>query len=387
MTTSPSLHLVIYSQLHDSGGGRETWLGYFLPQIAQGAEFSAIHVYALQPRDDCTSLLKMMERLGIEAVLADVNPGQRGGPLSNVARFALKTYRAMQSRVRDGDIVLLIGTVAEGVVAWLGMCGLSRRTKWVTWLRSIHVGELATYRSGLLLFAARHIETRVLKQSNLVLANGEDTLTYYTRKFPALRDRVRLVPNAVDGARFRGLKRPSFSDRPLKIAYLGRLAKAKGFPDFTLAAERCGLADSQIEFHVWGGELPEPRSGGTIRCHGAFSPAQLPAVLAQVDAVVFLNRAAAGKAGGLSHSLLEVLASGRLAIAWENASHCQILDPNCAILVPEGDVTALAGAFRSLPQIEPHRLARIAREGELRSRRFSPEHHVHCFKMAMDSLA
>ncbi|MBN2290858.1 MAG: glycosyltransferase [Pirellulales bacterium] len=378
------LHVVIYSELLRSGGGRETWLAYFLPGIVASNLFNEVFVYALQPRDRGASLLPLLESLHVVPLLVDIGRPEEGKPISNVWRYATHVARSMNSRLRFGDCVLLIGSMAEGVSGILcrSICW-RRRFLLATWLRSIHAGELETYRSRFYVQIARRIEKYLLRRSDIVIANGQDTHDYYLGQMPNLKSKIHVIPNAVDISRFNGLPIPSFDHRPLQVAFIGRPASAKGFPEYLKIVERLNSTDewmeSKFNFHVWGSLSAGNNPLHNMEYHGSFLPEQLPVILRSVDAVFFLNRSAAGKAAGISHGLLEIMSSRRLIVAWKNPAHCQLLHPDNSFLAPEGNIQAIAEIMLKILQTAPDDLRGKVERARQDVEDYSIENHIRLF--------
>src|SRR5690606_12928303 len=101
--------------------------------------------------------------------------------------------------------------------------------------------------------------------------------------------------------------------------------------------------EKSIQFNVYGfGEGVELLSED-INYFGKYSGDDVKEILKNNEVVVFLNKS--GNAGGLSHSLLEAMASGKVIIAWDNYIHNQVLTNDNSILIPEGNIEYLSLAF------------------------------------------
>jgi glycosyltransferase involved in cell wall biosynthesis len=175
-------------------------------------------------------------------------------------------------------------------------------------------------------------------------------------------DRIEVIPNGV--ALPVDPPEPRQSP-PVRFGVLARLDTQKGIDLFVSAAAASGLNPSEATFDVG---TPEPvndsqrelleraRAAGV----GIDSPAEGGAFLSRLDVVVIPSR----NFEGLPLTLLEALALRKAILATDIPGiHEALAGTGAGVLVPPEDVTALAGAIRSLAcdPIERLRLATRAR--------------------------
>jgi glycosyltransferase involved in cell wall biosynthesis len=119
---------------------------------------------------------------------------------------------------------------------------------------------------------------------------------------------------------------------------------------------------------------------GVLLYEGPVPNEQMPAVLSRIHACVALtyvrgNTDRFSGGAGVSNALLEQMAAGRVIVAWDNAAFNQVLDDNCAFLVPQGDREAILAALvkmRASPSLAETRAARAAEIAE----NFSLDRHI-----------
>lgn len=377
------MHLLIYSELDPAAGGREAWLAYFLPELAARRRFRELVVHHLRPRpgDSLPARLAAREDTPLRFLAAPVGLGGGEGPARRFLAFARSAHAGLRA-ARPGDLVLAVGFQGEALPA-LGaaLSNLVRRRglRLVTWVREASLALVGERRGSAARAALGALAHAQLLASARVIANGADTLALLER-LPWLRGRLALVPNAVDADRF-AAPPPDFVARPLRVGFFGRRIAAKGHPDAQAVASLLA-AEPGLELAAWGAGEASTRSGPLVE-HDALAPEEVPAALAACHVVLVLNRTRRREAGGLSHALLEAQAAGRLIVAWDNPAHRQVLDPSCALLVPEGDVGALARALRGLLAADPSALNSLAARGPAIARAHSPAAHVERFLRAV----
>jgi len=223
--------------------------------------------------------------------------------------------------------------------------------------------------------AARTLARRALAAAGAVTACSAD-LHRRALVLGARSDRTRTVPYGVDVERFA----PQRADRTLRsrwdvppgatmVVAVGRLVEKKGFTHLVEAARRV----EEVHVIVAGeGDLRSAlekeaeRAGGRVRFVGALGRDQVARALAAADVVAVPSIVdTAGNVDGLPNTVLEALASGRAVVASHVAGIPEVVEHDVTgVLVPAGNVDALAGALQRLAR-EPatrERLGRAARE-------------------------
>lgn len=195
---------------------------------------------------------------------------------------------------------------------------------------------------------------------------------------------VTLIPGSgIDTARFAPLPDPSPAS-PLKVALVARMLRSKGVPDAVAAVRRLRATRLPIELLLAGPTDPDNRD--------SLSEAELAALTAQ-PGVRWLGRVADVRevwrraaiavlpstyGEGVPSALLEAAACGRPIVATDTAG-CReaVRDGETGVLVPPGDVGALATALAALAGDPARRQAMGAAGRALLEREFSQERVAH----------
>ena len=171
------------------------------------------------------------------------------------------------------------------------------------------------------------------------------------------RDKVNVIPNAIDPVEFRRTGFRSSSDArgsqtrgTFDVGFIGRLDPVKRIPDLLVAT--ASLADS-FRLHIFG-EGPQrqhlesliDRLGITERVtlHGAIARPQ--AALARIDLLVLPS-----EAEGFGLVLIEAMASGVPVLATDVPGICDVVrNGKTGLLVPVASPGALAHAIRTIAE-------------------------------------
>jgi glycosyltransferase involved in cell wall biosynthesis len=378
--------IVMLSNLGPAEGGRETWLYNFLPRLLQHFTHLRlrIHGFRLAGDPDHRGALinvvpaKDRDRISIDFVHA--KPSRRPNA------FAFWTgLRRTGRNSAEPHVVIAVGSWVELLAVIVS--GAFRRSGKVLWLRTIFVDEKAHRIPSAARGFIRRVEDAILRQADLLIANGDDTAAHYrARGFD-----VTVIKNAVDLRRW--TMAPPKLRRPLHVAFIGRLAQVKGINEFLAAArEMAATAEgSQFIFHV-AGEGPAREDAlvleraGHLRFHGPLPNEAVPGFLRDMDVCVALTFAGSDLRGGsggagVSNSLLEQMAAGRVLLCWDNPAYRQVLDENSAYLVEQGDASALIAALRQIASDPSEASARAQRAADL-ARGYGFEAHIELFAEA-----
>ena len=337
-----NIHIVIGSQLHNYGGGCETWIDYFLEGLLKNKRYNKIYVYHFAPLDssNCVST-KFEENDDLVFIAMQIKSTKRGAGFGNLFKFSLFSIMRLTKEINDGDTLLCVGSTYVALIGIVLKC-LRKGIFLVTWIRSIAVEEMKS-RGSRYFRVATLLERNLLRLSDLIVTNGMDTYEYYGEVFPDYASKLVVVENGVNVEDFQAIEPPDFTKDTMDIAYLGRYCDAKGFRFFvktgSFMGENGSLTKKKLLFHAHGhGEL-ERILGEHIINHGRFLPKDVKHILQSSQIIVFLNDDIS--AGGVSHGILEALAAGRLIVAWKNRVHCQILNCDNSILVENGRIDQL----------------------------------------------
>jgi len=204
---------------------------------------------------------------------------------------------------------------------------------------------------------------RWLKRATAVQAISTRLAAELTRQgFPA--ERILVLPNAVDTARFTGRAGPRAPGAPFTAVFVGRLVAEK---ELGMLLEAWAAAFSTGEAArlrlVGGGPLEGPlraqvdRLGLSGQVEFLGHRDRVEEVLADADVGVLPSRIE-----GLSNTLLEFMASGLPALASRvSGSEDFVVPGRNGWLFDVADVTALAAALREARSLPPERLAVMGR--------------------------
>jgi glycosyltransferase involved in cell wall biosynthesis len=350
MISKPNLHIFITSKLNIFGGGCETWLEYFLRYLVEYNYYNSINVYAfesnLQENLTIPSKIKSKE---ISYFLCPIKSEKKGEGYKNIIKYVNFHYHNFKKYSKKKDHVILIGSVVMAPVLLRNLFLIkTKKIRLITWIRSKVIGEMKANRSNFV-FISKLLERFVLSLSDLIITNGKDTLNYYTSRYKKYRDKLTMIENGIETNKFNDIEINDIN-APIKIAYTGRYSRAKGFDDYNTSIDLFFKHNKEdfkkILFFSFGhGELESTTSKYLIN-KGRYSQDDLKEILSSVDVVVFLNKS--NNSGGLSHSLLEVMAAGKIIIAWKNDVHCQILNENNSFLIEEGNINELTKVYKTL---------------------------------------
>ena len=380
-----NIHIIIYSELLEYGGGRETWFSYFLPNIIKVNLFDNIFVYYLKPRINSDSLDRISyisNYTKVEFIPINIGVPEKNSVIKNFLIFSISTFNEVRKRIKNNDLILLVGSGMEATIGFLLKSIYRNKIELFTWVRSITIGELKTRKSSIYTFLAMLLENIVLKLSDKIIANGYDTYNYYKKIMNKNWKKIFIIENAVEYEKFSRLNLPNFSERPIKIAYIGRINEAKGFNFFIESIKKFkikyGHIYKDIEFHVWGGySKKEEDLDNLVIFHGHYRKEEIYTILSSVHAVVFLNRT--GLSGGISHALLEAMAAGRLIIAWDNYIHSQIINNNNGILVPDENIEMLTDTYYKILSLDQNVFLNKCINAREKAKEFSIENHINKF--------
>ena len=346
-----SIDLIMLSNFDRSVGGRETWAYGFIPVFLGENPHLNLHIYGLTPNDvphkgeELISNLSEDAKFRLKMTFFEVIWPKVPWFFSMLFQFR---NHCKKSGCITPDMVLCVGGLSEL------MCMLFSRkyktVKKILWMRTIFLNEKAEKIPSFLLPIGRWFEAKLLNKLDILLANGTDIVEHYAR----YGLNVHTVKNGVDLAKW------NVGDLtvagPTRIAFIGRLAPAKGIEEFLLAVEkikaRTNFAD--LEFIIAGqgpysSRVKQMHEKGWLTYLGSVDNQQLPSHMANVDICVALTRAARfGGGGGTSNALLEQMAAGRVIVAWDNIIFRQILDEGTAYLCAQDNVDVLVECLMTI---------------------------------------
>jgi glycosyltransferase involved in cell wall biosynthesis len=378
--------IVMLSNLGPAEGGRETWLYNFVPRLLQRFPQLklCIHGFRLmgEPdhRDTLVGAVHAEDRDRISIDFVQARPSRRPNALAFWAGL-----RRMARNSASPRFVIAVGSWVELLAVLINRA--FRRSAKILWLRTIFVDEKAHRIPPASRGLVRRVENAVLRRADLLIANGDDTASHYrARGFD-----VTVIKNAVDLKRW--TMPPPKLRSPLHVAFIGRLAQVKGIKEFLAAARDLAAAAEGPEFifHIAGDgpardDALALERAGYLQFHGSLPNEEVPSFLQDMDVCVALTFAGSdlgsGSGGaGVSNSLLEQMAAGRVLLCWDNPAYRQVLDEKSAYLVEQGAASAITGALRQIASDPGEAAARVQRAAEL-ARDYGFEVHMELFAKA-----
>jgi glycosyltransferase involved in cell wall biosynthesis len=244
------------------------------------------------------------------------------------------------------------------------------------------------------LVITRHVLFPLSRAHRLALSNVSRVIAVSGAVARALREqkifdegKIRVVENGVDLTRFEQA-REKFKEEgragggaPLRVGIVGEVSPVKGHVEFLQAAAQVAeVFGGGVEFFVVGDDLSsggayrervsevvgEWRLSGRVRFLGRLGEDELPRLLASLDLLVSASRS---EAFGLA--MVEALACGVPVVATATEGAREVVEDGAdGLLVPLGDVNALAEAVVSLLRDEARRRAFGERAVEAARERF-----------------
>lgn len=200
-------------------------------------------------------------------------------------------------------------------------------------------------------------------------------------------DQLRVVENSVDLSRFErvhaGAERDTH-DRPFRVGIVGELSEVKGQLEFVRAAALVAKEFDGVEFVVVGDDnsrggeyrarverlIDELELRDRVHLLGRVEDAL--SVVVKLDVLV-----SASRSESFGMAMAEALVCGVPVVATATGGACSLIEERVnGLLVPVGDVHALAAAVSSLRGDEELRLKLGAQAQRLARERFSPDRMV-----------
>jgi len=177
-------------------------------------------------------------------------------------------------------------------------------------------------------------------------------------------DGVLVLPNSVAGHVLAACNKAD-RDVPVCLFAAGSEAKRKGVEEVLAAMRSLKTAGARVRFHIVAAtqsleaEIARQGLSGISCVEGYLSHDRLLDAMRSADIFLLPSRAE-----GFPNALLEAMASGAAAIVTPVGSVPEIVDGDCAAVVPVNDSQALAGAIERLANDRPLRdhLAKAGRD-------------------------
>jgi glycosyltransferase involved in cell wall biosynthesis len=353
LSNSKNINIVIFSSLESFGGGRETWLFNIIPKLASYKNIQKINVFYF--KDFFSNDNYVRNKLNLDnVVLNGINLPILTSKLSALKRILLFSYKCTLAlrKSNEKNIVLAIGTFYEGVVLSLLKSSMLHPPLLILWIRGILEKEVNHRVNFISKYFFLLVEKINFSLVDYVIANGYDTKIYYEKKMGI---KISPIPNAIDQKLYANITRKAFLDSKIKISFIGRLSQEKGILDFLKSIEIYlnKKKKDTIKFEIIGdGKLKDnviklcTKYGSHNVCYlGPLSNDKVVDYLSTTDCVVHLTYSQNNGGGGISNSLLETVASQRLALCWDSIIYRQVLDVTQTFFISEGSVNDLANIY------------------------------------------
>ena len=394
VSTRRTIHFVIFSRLHSHDGGRETWLNNFVSEIKRvSSDFDVLVYYFSDSLTQPERLIEAVHRYPELFVRIEIpNHGGIVKSVLRVAKFQFRVFLNIFKSVKSNNIILGVGNIHEAFIPFIFSFSRLKNRKIFSgvWLRSIFVKQQAALAGPLRLKIMTAIEIKLLRSLSFVLSNGWDTSAFYKTNY-GIDSYV--VPNSLVLAKYNGIVEFDVEKKNLVVSFIGRLSKEKGFVEFLDSIQffnkNFSEYRSSIEFQVVGNGpllyLLDQENYKNLKYIGALANELVPEYLSTIDCGVALTSTSSIGGGGLSHGYLELLASGRVVIVWDNAIYKQIECKDAVILIDEGDVGSLATSYfkvlkdRDLYKVKTTNAIKLAQS-------FSIQNHVSLFSEFIENL-
>lgn len=294
--------------------------------------------------------LLLQSRLGQEFALVHFQVGSEGrseGKISRLARLLFSPILLVVEILRRNAVLVHLNTSLNAGAYWRDLVYVCvAKVCGARVLYQVHGGALPQYFfRGNSLFTAFLRWTLLLPDAIVVLARSE--LEAYRRFVP--HQQVLILPNSIDWTAYAKIERePSDPSSPLRVVYIGRLAREKGLYELLRAVSLAHAPGTGVRLVVAGSgpeEAPLRRYAAELGIQNLVSFA---GPVYGKDKINLLGAAdvfvLASYAEGLPYALLESMAAGVPVIATRVGA------------IPDVLVSGIHGLF--VPLRESHAIAR-----------------------------
>lgn len=340
-----ALDIIMLSNFDRNGGGRETWLYNFLPELLEDDQIEKVTLFGYDNKGGNSNITasSFLDKKNIEKRKRLFPIILSGKPSRLPMAFSMfNKLKKDPEEKNTGDSI----TLAMGVFEMIMMLFIKRfkKTKKVVWLRSIFSHEKAYAVPKLFRKLLIYIEIYFFRKVDIIISNGDDIRDFY-KKYNL---QVNVIKNGIDVKKWE-LPSPTLS-KPVHVAYIGRLSQVKGIESYLELAKKLKKEEnsSNFVFHIVGDEgvykeqVDDLVKQNIMRNHGVISNKKLPEFLKGIDVCVALTFSSeSGGGGGTSNAMLEQMAASRIMLAWDNAIFRQYLNNENAYLAKQYSVEEL----------------------------------------------
>ena len=382
-----NIHIIVGSRLKEYGGGIETWLDYFLYHLLQTN--TNVLIYYVESTGG-NLLDKFKDKSNITQYRSSVEKSK----VKSIT-FVKETLACLKENIKDGDICLLIGSIIAGALVVPLRLKYKKTIKICLWLRELALNA-NTKGKKKLIYPVLYLEEKInMKLADKIFTNGYDTYEYYKQRNKKIIDKFSVIPNAVDYKKYSNLEE-AISPNCFKIVYIARLIKERFFgvcEAMSLFYKKYPEYRDKVICDVWGegnyipSELPP-----NIIMKGFAKREMIPNILQEANLYFNLLEEESKKisGGGLSHSLLEAMACGKLCISTNHPAARQITDETNGIITEPFNYEQIADTIFEIAKAyfanDYEKYKSISKNARLTAEKYSCEAHMQNFYKNMQEL-
>jgi len=279
--------------------------------------------------------------------------GRLESPLRRLLRLAASPFQLARAIVGNGAQIVHLNTSLNAGAFWRDLVYLLVAKLWqARVIYQVHGGALPETFLGTGAAAAGFLRA-VLRLPDLIVVLAKVELRSYTALLPG--QRVIALPNAIDCTPYAAAARPPCANpaEPLKLAYVGRLAREKGLYELLRGMKLAIARGANVRLTIAGsGPDQTPLMSlcaaldldATVSFVGPVFGREKAVLLGESDALVL-----ASYSEGLPYALLEAMAAGTPAIATGvGAIPDVVVDGVHGLLVAPRDPVAIGRAIERL---------------------------------------
>jgi len=299
--------------------------------------------------------LLLGSRLGEEYDLVHFQVGSEGreeGTLARWLRLALSPFALLATILFRHAAVVHINTSLNPRAYWRDLAYLAvAKLSFTRVVYQVHGGALpqAFFARSRMLTGFLHFTLRI---PDLVVVLAQRELAAYRSFIPT--QSVVVLPNGIDCRPFDGVPVVrSLPDRPLRLLYIGRIAREKGLYEALQGMRLATELGVHSRFIIAGAGTEQPRLRRYAHALGLGARVCFSGPVSGKDKVTLLEGCDAfllpSHAEGLPYALLESMAAGVPVITTPvGAIPDVVTDGTHGMLVPPGDGKAIANALATL---------------------------------------
>jgi len=386
-----SLNFIIFSRLHSYDGGRETWLNNFLPVLKKKCDKYEINIYYFKDvKTDKSFLIESIEDENFKFIPIKIpNLKNKLFSVIRILVFMIKVVYEINKNKSEKKILVGVGSFYESLVLYIvKKLFNSKNITTISWLRGIWRKESKSRHNGLIYKLGLKLEHIFLSSADILISNGKDTHDAYLNN-NSLNSEI--INNAIDIKKYENIKLLE-QKKFIKISFIGRLNKVKGFIDFIesikIFNENYPNQKDKFIFEVVGDgpliDIAKNNDIPNLKYIGTIPNSKMISYLETIDcgvALTYSNNEIGG--GGVSNALLELMAAKRVIVCWKSTIFTQVLDKNSAILVSENNPIKLAESYTRL--LDYNHCLELTKNANKLVENYSIDNHVNDFINLLES--